>query len=208
MSRQRPTSTAEKFRQTPFEKLDKPSQLSSQCFESRFGGKKEKKRKKKGTRAQSHGERSVWKENYPFSSFVPSSRRGIGEPSSHYERKRLVIPPPDAGKRWSRLKRRQANHLLDFPTRERRSDSKIFLSGTREGERKREREGALRTRQRALQRVHYSRRKGSTIKRCSHSKVFVKYRFTAAPLPTSRLKDRRLSKTSIVSFPHLFDNFQ
>lgn len=84
----------------------------------------------------------------PFSSFVPSSRRGIGEPSSHYERKRLVIPQPDTGKR--RLKRRQANHLLDFPTRDRRFEN--LSIGTRE------REKALHARQRALRRAHYSRR--------------------------------------------------
>lgn len=155
---QRPTSTGKgktsKGERNPFERFDKSSQLSSRCSNRVSNwrkGKRERERERKGKRTQRRGERSVWKENYPFSSFVPSSRRGIGEPSSHYERKRLVIPQPDAGKR--RLKRRQANHSLDFPTRDRRSDSKIFLS-----EREREREKALHARQRALRRAHYSRR--------------------------------------------------
>lgn len=160
-------------------------------LESRFGAEKEKEKKKEAK------ERSVWKENYPFSSFVPSSRRGIGEPSSHYERKRLVIPQPDAGKRW-RLKRRQANHLLDFPTRERRSDSKIFLSA--QGER----EGVAHTTESfAL----FEARKGSTIKRCSHSKVFVN--IGSQRLSPFRLKARRRRLSSIVSFPIFsIHNFQ
>ena len=156
------------------ETLSKDSINPASChrdvrIEFRIGGKEREREREKGKVKERKGaENVVWKENYPFSSFVPSSRRGIGEPSSHYERKRLVIPQPDAGKR--RLKRRQANHSLDFPTRDRRSDSKIFLS---EREREREREGVARTTESFAESALFEARKGSTVKRCSHSKVFV-----------------------------------
>ena len=61
-----------------------------------------------------------WKKNYPFFGAC-SFLRGIGEPSSHYQRKRLVIPvaPLDAGKR-SHLKQHGGTQIISrttIPTR-------------------------------------------------------------------------------------------
>lgn len=81
---------------------------------------------------KSREERFVGQRTTPFFGACSFLLRGIGEPSSHYERKRLVIPlgPLDGGKR-SHLKRRHANRSTSHDS-DSRGDripvAKIFLS--------------------------------------------------------------------------------
>lgn len=73
------------------------------------------------------------KKNYPFFGAC-SLLRGIGEPSSHYQRKRLVIPvgPLDCWKTVAfEAARRHANHFTNHDSnshKDRISAAKIFLS--------------------------------------------------------------------------------
>lgn len=102
---QRPTSTGKgktsKGERNPFERFDKSSQLSSRCSNRVSDwrkGKREREREK-GKRTQRRGERSVWKENYPFLRlFPPLEEESVNRPLITNEKDSLYLSQtPESG---------------------------------------------------------------------------------------------------------------